>query len=750
MTGDLDPRARQLYEEGATILAARWDDSVAMCRDDDTSGLHSPRATLGYAAVLLREGGAANVERAARAIRAVLALQERREDDAHLGNFRWLLEEPVVRDLNGVEFMLDGLNAIIRMPGLPDDLAAEVRDAIALGLDEIDALDVHPSYTNIYLSDVCNSLLGGETLQAAAVETPAGAEGAYYVDRGDRRLDDWHAFTDASGAPHEYNSPTYLAVDIMRMAFLAEHTADPDIALKARMAEERLWLHVAAHYHPALAQLAGPHSRSYFDGWTGEGGYLKLILWRLLGDDTLRHPPIYAPRHREEGQTGVALETFHCPDYVQRWLREKRFPFAAHETADEPGGQDLATYMTPSYALGAASHSYRVGAPAEQWESPNGLLLQFRRPQPPGYGTLFTRYVIDGHGHGIGDSPREEDWPEGGTSVAAQHRNRAIIAYGLRPRLRPTGSYRLTVQVLGAAGAEVRVGGRAVSPSHDATIVAPGEAVCIGAGDPATGVFVALIPLDPSHMGAAVPIELRRDGEQLSLDVYNYRGHPKQFWEHRSQAGPFYQGNVRNAVIVEVAERIEFASLDAFADHVASAMVADSVGDDHVREIAYASEGGSIVLRYSLWDMSPAGRTFDGEPYSSAMARAGALDGGGPQLICSRDSLIQLGRAKLLAGMSAKTLLADDDARRYILLHCNDEDTPLWLETPDTVVECDDFAFGRIDLDDAAGTVAIEAAGSIGPIRIRGAGAIRMAVNGVDVSGSLIQIADSVREFQGL
>jgi hypothetical protein len=132
------------------------------------------------------------------------------------------------------------------------------------------------------------------------------------------------------------------------------------------------------------------------------------------------------------------------------------------------------------------------------------------------------------------------------------------------------------------------------------------------------------------------------------------------------------------------------------------------------------------------------------------MARAGALDGGGPQLICSRDSLIQLGRAKLLAGMSAKTLLADDDARRYILLHCNDEDTPLWLETPDTVVECDDFAFGRIDLDDAAGTVAIEAAGSIGPIRIRGAGAIRMAVNGVDVSGSLIQIADSVREFQGL
>src|SRR3990172_4318412 len=240
MTDELtDPRAQQLYDEGAASLAARWDDAVDMVQYPDRPQFHDPRGTLAYAGVLLRAGGGDNIGRAARAIRAVLALQETREQDAHRGNFRWMLEEEGVRDLNGVEFMLDGLNDLIRDCSgvIPDDLAGEMRDAIALGLAEIDRLDVHPGYTNIVLSDICNTILGGETLGDDE-----------FVDRGARRLDEWFEFTNGSGAPHEFNSPTYLAVDIARMAFLAAQTADPDIALKARVAEERLWLHVAMHY----------------------------------------------------------------------------------------------------------------------------------------------------------------------------------------------------------------------------------------------------------------------------------------------------------------------------------------------------------------------------------------------------------------------------------------------------------------------------------------------------------------------
>ena len=154
----------------------------------------------------------------------------------------------------------------------------------------------------------------------------------------------------------------------------------------------------------------------------------------------------------------------------------------------------------------------------------------------------------------------------------------------------------------------------------------PGEAVCIAAGD----VYVAIVPLDPTDMGAGAPLRLHRDGEKLTLDIYNYLGPAKQFWEHRSQSGPFYQGNIRNAAIIEVAERGEYAGLDAFAEHIASAMVSDSVGEDRVREIAYASEGGSVSLRYSLVDMAPAGRVFDGVAYAAPVARAGATDGARP------------------------------------------------------------------------------------------------------------------------
>src|SRR5262245_59029191 len=140
MDDSFEARGRQLYEEGAAALAAQWDDAVAMCRYANNAQVHSPRETLAHAQTLLRAG---EIDRAGRAIRATLDLQERREGHAHEGNFRWLLEDREINDLNGVEFMLDALNAIVREPNLPLDLAGEVRKAIALGLDEIDRLDVH-------------------------------------------------------------------------------------------------------------------------------------------------------------------------------------------------------------------------------------------------------------------------------------------------------------------------------------------------------------------------------------------------------------------------------------------------------------------------------------------------------------------------------------------------------------------------------------------------------------------------------
>jgi hypothetical protein len=276
--------------------------------------------------------------------------------------------------------------------------------------------------------------------------------------------------------------------------------------------------------------------------------------------------------------------------------------------------------------------------------------------------------------------------------------------------------------------------------------VLPGEAVCVATGD----AYIAIIPLDPTDMGAGAPIRLQRDGEKLTLDVYNYLGPPKQFWEHRSQSGPFYHGNVRNAAIIEVAERSDYASLSAFAEHIATAMVADSVDEASVREIAYASEGGSVTLRYSLMDMSPQSRLANGVPLTAPAARAGAGDGQGPQLLASREGLMQLGRTKLLAGTAPRWLIADEDAGHAVVIKPTSEEAPIWLETAAMIVECDAFGLGRIELHESAHTVSIEAIGEIGAVRIRSDAAPRLAINGIDVSDRLVRLDDDVMEFAGI
>lgn len=709
---ELDARAAQLFDEGARILAALWDEDAAMVREPEAPDFHTPRGTLAYVHVLLRDGDAARAERA---ISSVLALQETRPQDAHRGNFRWLLEDAVVDDLNGVEFMLDGLVELARDHAavLSAPVVAEMREAIALGLAEIERLDVHPSYTNIALSDIANSVLGGELLGDTR-----------YVERGARRLDEWLAFTTASGAPHEFNSATYTAVDILRLAAVAEHARDPRIALKARVAEERLWLHVAAHYHPRLAQLAGPHSRAYFDGWSGAGGLLKLILWRILGDGALRRATPYAARSREEGQIDVALAALHCPDHAARWLREKRYPFETRETASALLGLDTTTCMTENLALGTASCSYGVGAPPERWPAFNALHLYATRAAPPGYGALYVRYVVNDKAPGTGRE-REDHWDEG-QHVAVQHRGRAIVAYGLLPRLAPARSYKLSIRMLGVSPEdEVWVEDRRIDgwPAR----VEPGQRVVIAFGD----VYIALIPLAQTDMGSDAPIELHLAGGTLTLDIYNYRGPAKTFWEYRSQGGPFFKGNVRNAFAIETADRGDFASIDFFRAHIAASTMTDVTDDEHRRTISYTSDGGSVALTYSLWDMRLLERRRDGALCTTPAASVGAIDGSGPQFEQTTDATTQLGRATLQAAATPHWLFADDSARRYIAINPSVATGPIRLETTGTEVSCDAFGFGRIDVDETGGIARIETASDPGDIRVTPA-SVRVIVNGVE------------------
>lgn len=728
-------RQQALYDEGVARLEAAWDDGLGLVREQTAAGFgHSPRASLAYASVLLRRGRKADLARASRIIAVVETMQERREQDAHYGNFRWYYEHETVHDLNAVEFVLDHLNAILREHAaiLPDAAKERIEEMIALGLDEIDRLNVHPSYTNIVLSDICNSVLGGEALGEPM-----------YVERGRARLAEWWEFTNQAGAPHEYNSPTYLSVDISRMAALAEHTRNPEIALMARMAEERLWLHVAAHYAPQLAQLAGPHSRSYRDGWTGAGGLLKLALWVLLGDDNLRRPTPYYPAGREEGHTGIGEATYHCPEYIADWMRERALPFDSAEIADAKRGSSITTHIARDFALGTATASWGVGEPPEEWPAPNSFLLHFAKDEAPGYGVVMSRFVVNDREPPL--AAGDGDYYEEGRFAAVQNGPRAIVAYGLLPRLRAATSYKLSVHFIGLpASAEVWVGDARMA-NRPATIY-PGDPITVAAGR----AYIAIIPLDPADLGSDAPIELRREGETLTLDIYNYRGPAKTFWEHRSNGGPFYQGTVSNAFVVEAADRDAYPSFEAFRAHFATLAVHDGTDHDNIRDIVYASGEHSMSMRYSLMDMRLLSRVFDGVPHVSPQARAGAATG--PQFIQSQEPLIDLPGARLLGGRSAKWLFADADRQRYVAGNPDPLFGPFRIDTrASTAVACEEFGFGRIDIDDATGEIEIDALGEIGPVGVRRDGDLRLSINGVDVTSRLSRTDEAgFRWFEGI
>ncbi|MFN8511285.1 MAG: hypothetical protein U0232_00780 [Thermomicrobiales bacterium] len=385
-----------------------------------------------------------------RIIDQVLATQERQRGNIHEGNFPWMADDGYVADLNAVEFCLEHLCAIVWESDekLPAGTRAAIRAALHLGLAEIARLDVGVAYTNICLLDCHNSILGGQIL---------GARG--WVERGARKLARWAAYTAASGAPREYNSPTYAGVDLHALAEIGEHADDPATRLLARLMEERLWLHAATHYHAPTAQVAGPHSRAYQNDVTGGRGSLKTTLYKLLGDEALvRKTPFY-PLRQGEGHVSAALAEYHCPELVLALLRDQRYPFTVREAADAALGMDLSTTVAADWALGVASREYSAQS--------DNLMLHYRKEAEPGFGVLYTRFILNDRRLGgtlhATDRTRSNNIADVGAFRGLHFRDKAIGVYGLLPQHENVSSIKLDVFVPGREGlGRVLIGGEPV------------------------------------------------------------------------------------------------------------------------------------------------------------------------------------------------------------------------------------------------------------------------------------------------
>jgi len=584
-----DKQSRELFDVGIEGAREKYDGDLGLVHMETTEGSwHSPRSSLTFAiALLLTEDDASEAERI---ILKVLTMQERRDGDPHYGNFKWLYEDEAVTDLNAVEFVLEGLcNILMRCrERISEATWGQIAEAMRLGLQEIDNLNVHWTYTNIYLLDVHNRILGGQLLGDDSI-----------AQRGLARLKDWAERTRADGAPHEFNSATYSAVQINALSSIVEFAGNAEARVVALGMEEFLWRHVAVHFHPPTLQLAGPHSRAYRRDVVGAPDYLKVLLYKLLGEPKLIGGTPYYDGSGREGNVIVAISEYNCPPDA-RALFERVETREVHETPDREEGLATVTYLTPAYALGTMSQPYGVGQPPEVWPGHDSCILYFTKQAEPGYGVLYMRYLVNDRrvGQFVYESSKEaRDLWEEGTWRGAQVRNTAIVAYGLLARgQRHVHSLRLDLRLLGLDG-EVIAGD---SRYADGEVELPAsEVVAIVAGD----VYIGVRPLAPTRLGHGPDVRLWQDGQEQIVSIYNYDGPPRQFWEYRSLAGPFYKGNVRNGAVLRVADRAGHDSLEAFRDAFAAEPLVDTT-EGSQRTISFGAGPDAVSLSYDLRELS--------------------------------------------------------------------------------------------------------------------------------------------------
>ena len=667
---DRDVFLANLLQTSLDEMMARYDAVAGMPEIRTEAGsFHAARESVSFARCLLDAQGRAAVPMAARAISAALTAQERRPDNIHYGNFKWMNEDRGVTDLNSVQFVMENLIPVYQdYHRLFDaDLKRQILDSMRPAMIETQNLDVSVAYTNIVLLSIMNAILGGETLHDDTVSA-----------WGRRKLEAWIAFTNRSGTVTEYNSPNYAAVDIVALADLAERTRSREVAIQARLMEERLWLHVAAHFHPNSFQVAGPHNRAYHNDVTGGMGAVKHMLNVYLRDDRLMRPSPYFAQRQTRGYAR-ALRPLHLPDYIERLILNKPYPYTVSESANVDRGVHLTTFMRPSYALGSCS--------TDVHNQSNRLILYYRRQAAPGYGVAYTRFIINdkviGSVYHASARTRMANLYEEGDFWAVQERNKVIVLRALLPQTENLRSVKSEIIIPGSQNVSIRVNGKPVAelPCR----LQPLDVLTLADED----VYIGVRPLTPTNMGDEAPIILERRDHELVLSLYNYyQGEEKRFWEYSSLAGHFYKGNIKAGFVFEAGDRDEYGNLEHFSAHMAQTHISDQM-DGALRHVSYATGGDLMEITVDLLSNHLVERRVNGQVVRPAMLAS-------PTAVQSTSGHLEAGAAVVDGGTAPLWMVSNDAHDCWAVVNPSDNETPVRLSVPGAMITSPAFGFGKI------------------------------------------------------
>lgn len=521
-------------ERAPVELPSNFDDIAQMpAAKTDHGNFHVTRDAARLVRRLVENGTDEDLERAVPILNAVLSCQERDSSNPHFGNFYWMAEDSEVVDLNAVSFtlaeiiplLLDSRERLSRAAVLSGEgtaLIRRVEDSVRIALDAVVRLDVLVGYTNIAMFDIANCMLGGELLQDRALSTRATA-----------KLEEWISHTNRAGHPLEFNSPTYTPIALRTLDGIAQRYADSSIGVLAKVMSTRIALSVALHLHRETGRWAGPHGRSYYNAVTS--------------GTTQRESELF-----EEFTTG----RYRALNGLIDGRRSGSFVLERTTYAETI---DLWSYFSRNFCLGTTSRPLHVQS--------NVVIAYYGVSEAEHADVFYTRYLTDDKWYGAfyhpTDRSNSRNLLDEGDFLGVQDRNVLIGAYSPKSLQQTTGAKSALVwsnidhidEVLVDG---VRVRDFPLSIRQDSTI-----------GVAAGSTFFAIRPITLTSLGSGSGGELVEREGQLVLELVQYRGQQKDFWELRNP-GPFYQGRPVNAFYMELAERENEHSLEAFARRVSA------------------------------------------------------------------------------------------------------------------------------------------------------------------------------------
>ncbi|MCY3833140.1 MAG: hypothetical protein OXG85_08980 [Chloroflexi bacterium] len=677
----------ELFPQASPTAAPHYYDPDArlVANVIDNGVFHTAWMSAEYAVALVERGSAAEIERAEAVIAAVLECQDTDARSPHHGNFRWEREDETVEDLNAVQFVLIRLIPLLlaRSDRLSSAIVQRTQARIRLGLDEIRRIDVSPVYSNIVAQDIANSILGGQLLGAPE-----------YTQRGAAKLRRWLNLIDRSGIPHEYNSPTYSFVCIEALHKVVAISEMAEARLLAKLVIARIGLSVALRIHPATGRLAPPHCRAYYPQLTFESPPEERAFARMIAEGLL-------------------------PVWLAAVQQQQALPLTVTETSDAEAGAVISSYLDAEFSLGVASQELATQSNRFISNQSNVFSIHYTKPGATP-GVVFSRYLINDKW--LGDyrttPSRSSDhvFRDEGSFRGVLAGNRAIGLYtsgDLNAWSRCASAKATLIWDRAEDVDEVWVNGTRVT---DLPSAVPERAVIVFA---CGNVYILVRPLERAQLGVNAPIRIVEQRGSLALEMYNYLGPAKTFWE-LANPGAFFQGFVRSGFFVEVVERKMYESgrdlFQAYADGriVEELDEARTFDGENSRawSVSYNDEMGSLGIAVDLMRWEILRRWADGEDLGYPMLSS-------PRALQSRSGIIELGKARLRCGHNAAWLVGVPEAELWVGAYHGPAASPFRLDVPDGAVHIERLEAGIVVWD--KGRVTVEALGLSAPPRVSGA-----------------------------